>query len=316
MCNIVSPNHPLLLLLTVIVCLWFMPACDQGEPHIKVDLSKRIQIKAQKDLDSLTYAYLPQYSHRVSFARHHRIVQYLSQETGLPIRQVFPDSFAQHVQMVGEGKIDISFSNPLVYIQIADRFQARAIARTVEQDGTSTFRGQIICREDNKAIQNIQDCRGNRWMTVSPTSAGGYLFALAYFQKHGLDRDDFQRIDFSPGPGGKQEKVVQAVYLGEYDIGSIREGTLDLMQDRVDLSALRVLATTKRYPGWVYAVRPGLDAETVNRITKALCALDRDIPEEAEILTRAHIQRIIQALDQEFDPIRELASQTGVKWRE
>ncbi|MFW5971775.1 MAG: phosphate/phosphite/phosphonate ABC transporter substrate-binding protein, partial [Desulfovermiculus sp.] len=287
-----------------------------GESQIEVDLSKRVTIKSQKDLESLTYAYLPQYSHRVSFARHHRIVQYLSKETGLPIRQVFPDSFAQHVQMVGEGKIDISFSNPLVYIQIADQFESQAVARTVEQDGKSTFRGQIICREDNKAIQNIQDCRGKRWIAVSPTSAGGYLFALAYFQKHGLSKDDFQRIEFSPGPGGKQEKVVQAVYLGEYDIGSIREGTLDLMQDQVDLSAIRILATTRRYPGWVYAVRQGLDTETVDRITRALCALDRDKPEEEEILAQAHIQRIIPAQDREFDPVRELASQTGVKWRE
>ncbi|MGM0759828.1 MAG: phosphate/phosphite/phosphonate ABC transporter substrate-binding protein [Thermodesulfobacteriota bacterium] len=311
-----QPFRTMLLVVAAVLCICLLSGCDQGEPQLEVDLSKRIQINSPKDLDSLTYAYLPQYSHRVSFDRHHRIVRYLSQETGLPIRQVFPDSFAQHVQMVGEGKIDISFSNPLVYIQIADRFQARAIARTVEQDGKSTFRGQIICRKDNKAIQNIQDCREKRWMAVSPTSAGGYLFALAYFQKHGLDKDDFQRIEFSPGPGGKQEKVVQAVYLGEYDIGSIREGTLDLMQDRVDLSAIRVLATTKRYPGWVYAVREGLDAETVNQITKALCALDRDKSEEEEILAQAHIQRIIFAADKEFDPVRELASQTGVKWRE
>ncbi|MFO7875919.1 MAG: phosphate/phosphite/phosphonate ABC transporter substrate-binding protein [Desulfovermiculus sp.] len=308
--------RPKALLIAALFCMCLLPGCDQGEPQIEVDLSKRIQIKAQRDLESLTYAYLPQYSHRVSFARHHRIVQYLSAQTELPIRQVFPDSFAQHVQMVGEGKIDISFSNPLVYIQIADRFQAQAIARTVEQDGKSTFRGQIICREDNKAIQNIQDCRGKRWMAVSPTAAGGYLFALAYFQKHGLDKDDFQRIDFSPGPGGKQEKVVQAVYLGEYDIGSIREGTLDLMQDRVDLSAIRVLATTKRYPGWVYAVRQGLDADTADRITQALCALDRNNPQEQEILAQGHIQRIIPAQDREFDPVRDLASQTGVKWLE
>ena len=309
-------NHLQVLLLGLFVCLLFATSCEQGEPHIEVDLTKRIKIQSQKDLDSLTYAYLPQYSHRVSFARHHRIVQYLSDQTGLPIRQVFPDSFAQHVQMVGEGKIDISYSNPLVYIQIADQHQARAVARSVEQDGTSTFRGQIICRADNKAIQTIQDCRGKRWIAVSPTSAGGYLFALAFFQKHGLKKDDFQRIVFSPGPGGKQEKVVQSVYLGENDIGSIREGTLELMEDRINLSAIRVLATTKRYPGWVFAVRHGLDPTPRDKITQALCSLDRDQPEEQEILTQAHIQRIIPAKDHEFDPIRRLAEQTGVQWRD
>lgn len=308
--------HHLLMSIALLVCLWALASCDQGEPHIQVDLSKRIKIQSQKDLKSLTYAYLPQYSHRVSFARHHRIVEYLSTKTELPIRQVFPDSFEQHVQMVGEGKIDISFSNPMVYIEIADRYQAKAIARTVEQDGTSTFQGQIICRADNKAIQTIQDCRGKRWIAVSPRSAGGYLFALDYFQKHGLEKKDFQRIDFSPGPGGKQEKVVQAVYLGEYDIGSIREGTLELVQDQIDVSAIRVLATTKRYPGWVYAVRQGLNQKTVQKIAQALCSLDQAQREEKEILAQARIQRIIPAQDDEFDPIRQLIRKTGLQGQE
>jgi len=303
-------------LIFFVLCSMFAAGCEQGETAIEVDLSKRVQLQPPKELDSLTYAYLPQYSHRVSFARHHQIVAFLSEQTGLPIRQVFPDSFTQHVQMVGEGKIDISFSNPLVYIQIADRFQAQAVARTVEQDGTSTFRGQIICRKDNKAIQSIADCRGKRWIAVSPSSAGGYLFALDYFQKHGLSASDFQRISFSPGPGGKQEKVVQAVYLGEYDIGSIREGTLELVRERIDLSAIRVLATTKRYPGWVYAVRRGLKSSTTKRITRALSSLDPKNPQESQILAKAHIQRIIPATDRDFDPIRELAAQTGVAWRE
>jgi phosphonate transport system substrate-binding protein len=304
-------NFPARLVL-LFAALILSAACDQGESHIEVDLSKRIKIESRSDLDTLTYAYLPQYSHRVSFARHHPIVQYLSRETGLHIRQVFPDSFEQHVQMVGEGKIDISFSNPLVYIQIADLYDARAVARSVEQDGTSTFRGLIICRADNKAIQTIDDCRGKRWMAVSPHSAGGYLFALDYFQQHGLQADDFQRIDFSPSPGGKQENVVQAIYLGEYDIGSIREGTLDLMQDQVDLSAIRVLARTKRYPGWVYALRKDLDPQTAQSITSALCALDRNQRADAQILSQAHIQRIIPATDADYDPIRTLAEQTGV----
>ncbi len=295
-----------LLLLAAVMLAVLLSGCDQGEEPIKVDLSKRQETQTRQEMDSLTYAYLPQYSHRVSFARHHLLVEYLAAETGLPVRQVFPDSFAQHVEMVGKGEIDISFSNPMVYAEIADRFGARAIARVVEEGGSSNFRGQIISREDNKAISDIRDCRDKRWIAVSPLSAGGYLFALDYFQEHGLEKEDFRGIDFSPGSGGKQEKVVQAVYLGEYDIGSIREGTLELMQDQLDVSAIRVLAHTRSYPGWVYATRQGLKPKTVQSIKKALCALDMEQPEQEEILSRARIQDIIPARDQEFDPVRRL----------
>jgi len=303
------PNN--LQVLLGLAALLFLFACGQEEPTRRVDLSERKQIQSRKELDSLTYACLPQYSHRVSFSRHHRLVEYLSEKTGLAIRQIFPDTFEAHVQMVGEGKIDISFSNPLVYTRIADRYQARAFARIVEKNGSPTFRGQIICRADHKAIQNLEDCRNKRWMAVDPRSAAGYLFVLDHFLNHDIRKADFRSIVFAPGPGGKQEKVVQAVYLGEADIGSIREGTLELVRDHVDLSDIRVLDTTRRYPSWVYAARQDLDPGVVEKIKKALLELDRQRPAHQEILDQAHFQGIIPARDADFDAIRRLIRQVN-----
>jgi len=293
--------------------LFLIPACDPGESSRKVDLSNRTTITTQKQIDSYTYAYLPQYSHRVSYKRHHRLVEYLRSATDLPLRQVFPDSFEDHIQMVGRGEIDISFSNPLVYIRIADSFGAEAFAKIVENNGRAQFRGQIICRKDNKAIQTLQDCQNKRWIAVDPTSAGGYLFALDHFMRHGLTKEDFRTIAFAPGPGGKQEKVVQSVYLGEYDVGSIREGTLSLVADRVDLDAIRILATTRWYPGWVYAARQGLDPQVVSAVKQALLKLDPQKPKHQEILDRANFQGVVPAADTDFDPIRSLARNVGVR---
>ena len=296
----------------VLAAACLLTACNQDEATRRVDLSERKQIRTQRELDSLTYACLPQYSHRVSFSRHHRLVEYIAEQTDLPIRQIFPDTFEAHVKMVGEGKIDISFSNPLVYTRIADRYQARAFARILEKNGRPTFRGQVICRADNKAIQNIQDCRNKRWMAVAPTSAAGYLFALDLFLAHGIDKADFRSITFAPGPGGKQEKVVQAVYLGEADIGSIREGTLELVRDQVELDAIRVLANTQRYPSWVYAARKGLDPDVVDAIKQALLNLAPDTPAHRKMLQLAHFQGIVPATDADFDPIRRLTDQVEV----
>ncbi len=302
-----------ILFCIVLTAASLLAACNQDEPTRRVDLSERKQIRTQRELDSLAYACLPQYSHRVSFSRHHQLVEYIAEKTGLPIRQVFPDSFEAHVKMVGEGKIDISFSNPLVYTRIADTYQARAFARIVEKNGSPTFRGQIICRADNKAIQNLRDCRNKRWMAVAPTSAAGYLFALDHFLAHGVTKNDFRSITFAPGPGGKQEKVVQAVYLGEADIGSIREGTLDLVRDQVELDAIRVLANTRQYPSWVYAARKELDPDVVERIKQALLALDPSQPAHRRVLEMAHFQGIIPAEDADFDPIRRLTNEVEVK---
>ncbi|MEW5774279.1 MAG: PhnD/SsuA/transferrin family substrate-binding protein [Thermodesulfobacteriota bacterium] len=301
-------------LLALLLAALFLAACGEDEPVVRVDLSRRSELAAPGPAQAraLTYAYLPQYSHQVSYERHRLLVDHLRRATGLPLRQVFPDTFDEHEKMVQRGEIDISFSNPFVYVRLA-RAGARAFARTIEPSGRPDFRSQIIVRADNRAIQTLDDCRGKRWIAVDPTSAGGYLFSLGLFHDHGILPQDFSEIAFAPGPGGKQEKVVLAVYSGTYEVGSVRDGTLDLLRDKVDLSQIRILAESRPYPGWVYAARSGLDPAVVQAVAAAMFALDPADPEQARILHAARFAGIIPSTDTDFDPIRGLVAKLGLE---
>ena len=296
----------------IFICLLLLFACSQEEPASKVDLNKKEQVSLKEESGAITYAYLPQYSHTVSYQRHHLLVEYLRKETGLNIKQIFPDTFDQHMQMVGQGKIDISFSNPFIYIKIAHRYQAKAFARIVEIYNRENFRGQIICRADNRLIKTISDCRGKSWIAVDPTSAGGYLYPLGLFIFHGIQPKDFSEIAFAPGPGGKQEKVVLSVYAGKYDVGTIREGTLNVVADKIDINDIRVIANTRWYPGWVYSAGADLKPEIVEKIKKALLKLDFNNKTYKPVLEAADFIGVIPSDDKDFDPVRELAARIGI----
>lgn len=304
-----------LFLCLLLICA-ALAGCDDlpGEmsdtPIKKVDLSKRAEIIIPSPAGAITYAYLPQYSHTTSYSRHRLLIEYLSRETGLELRQVFPDTFDEHVKMVARGEIDISFSNPMVYVRLAN-LGAHAFARVVEASGSPSFRGQIITRADS-GIRTLQDCVGKHWFAVDPNSAGGYLFVLGHFMMHGIEPRDFASIDFAPGPGGKQEKVAMAVYAGTYDFGSIREGTLDVVADKIDISRLRIVDQTRSYPGWVYAARRGLNPEVVQKIADAMFALDKAKAQDALILEAAEIEDIIPAEDADYQPVRELMARLGM----
>lgn len=302
-------RHLVALLCLVLLLLPGLQGCGEDEEVVRVDMDRREEVRVPDPAPAITYAYLPQYSHTVSFRRHNPLIEYISKETGLAMRQVFPDTFEEHRRMVERGDIDISFSNPFTYVSIA-KTGARAFARIMEPSGSTNFRGQIIARSDNRLVQKLQDCRGKRWIAVDPLSAGGYLFALGHFLDHGIGPEDFAEIAFAPGPGGKQEKAVLAVYAGKYDIASIREGTLDVVKDKIDQGRLRIIATTRAYPGWVYAARKGLPQETIHAIAAALFKLSMDVPAQAEILSGAGMSRIIPASDGDYDPIRELIAKT------
>lgn len=308
--NALRPALRLLAAVGLAALVLLAAGCDDSGSVKRVDLSRREEITFRPRQEEITYAYLPQYSHSVSYQRHHLLVEYLSEATGLKMRQVFPDTFSEHMEMVARGQVDISFSNPFIYVKMAHGGWAEAFARVEESSGKN-FRGQVIVRTANKALKTLADLRGKRWLAVDPSSAGGYLFVLGHFLEHGLSRGDFAEIAFAPGPGGKQEKVVLGVLSGQYDLGSIREGTLDVMAGQVDLTQIRVLAETRWYPGWVYAARKGLSPEVVRKIKAAMLALDPENPHHRPILDNAGIRAIIPSQDADFDPVRRLAQAIG-----
>ncbi len=294
----------------ILLAAVFLSACGEKEEAIKVSLAKREEIAFSPQLPALTYAYLPQYSHTESFQRHHRLVEYLSEQTGLSIRQVFPDTFDDHIHMFGQGKIDISYSNPFVYVKLANRFGARAMTRIIEADGRAEFRGQVIARKDNREIQDISDCRGKSWVAVDPSSAGGYLFPLGHFVDHGIQLEDFREVVFS---GGRQENVILGVYAGLHDIGTIREGSLRVVEDKIDIDQVRIIDNTRWYPGWVYAYSPRLSVEAAAQIRDAMLALDyENNPRHREILDAARFIGFVPSDDRDFDPVRELSEKVGL----
>ncbi len=294
----------------MLLAAFLLVSCREGEEVVKVSLDKRHEVTFKPQLPAITYAYLPQYSNTESFQRHHRLVEYLAEQTGLPIRQVFPDTFAHHLTMFGQGKIDISFSNPFIYVQLANRFGAKAMARIVEEDGRAEFRGQIIARKDNKAIESIEDCRGKSWIAVDPSSAGGYLFPLGHFVDHGLNLHDFKEVIFA---GGRQENVILGVYAGLHDLGSIREGSLQVIKNKIDINQIKVVANSRWYPGWVYAYSPSLPQETADKIRAALLKLDYEHdPRHRAILNAAKFIGLVPSDDRDFDPIRDLNKKVGI----
>ena len=294
-----------------LLLLFCLTACAEEEPVVTVDMSRVESVSPPGAAEAITYAYLPQYSHSVSFERHRRLLEYLRHKTGLSLRQIFPNTFAEHIRMVERGEIDISFTNPFVYISLA-RHGSEAFARIVEAEGGADFHGQVIVRADNPAIGRLEDCRGKRLIAVDPNSAGGYLYPMGLFFEHGITRDDFQEVTFATGSGGRQEAVVLAVYAGAYDVGTIRKGTLEVVRDKIDLAQIRVLAETRPYPGWVYSVRRGFDPVAREKIEKALLALKITSHADAQILSAAGMVGIIPARDEDFDPVRKLVSTLNI----
>ena len=103
-----------------------------------------------------------------------------------------------------------------------------------------------------------------------------------------------------------------AVFAGVCDVGSVRDGAMDILRDRIDLGQIRVLAESKAYPGWVYCARQGLSPIVTDKIAQAFFALRYDRPDDAVILATAGMRGIIPAVDADYDSVRRLAEKLGL----
>ena len=68
--------------------------------------------------------------------------------------------------------------------------------------------------------------------------------------------------------------MILGVYAGLHDLGSIREGSLTVVENKIDINQIKVVASSRSYPGWVYAYSPRLPQEAADKIRAALLKLD------------------------------------------
>ncbi len=261
----------------------------------------RVMIKNLTAKNYLTYgkksikvAILPLYSAITLYDRFDPLMRYLSQRTGYEFKLVIPRDFEEFYNTVKRGEVQFSYSNPYIYILLADKGCLSAFANTVIETSGDIFRGIIITRADSP-IRTIEDLRGKRVMAVSYKSAGGFLAEKLFLAEKGIDV--FKDLHMTEGK--TQEKVILNVYRKNADAGFVRETALDVLKEEMDLHKIRIVARTPYIANWPFAAAPNTDPALVDEVRRDLLDLS-----DARILHAAEIRRFIAASDRDFDDLR------------
>ena len=245
--------------------------------------------------NSIKVAILPLYSAITLFDRFDPLMRYLSQKTGSEFKLVIPRDFEDFFETVRRGDVQFSYSNPYIYIQLADKGFVTAFANTVLESSGDIFRGIIITRKESP-IATVEDLRGKRVMVVSYKSAGGFLAQKLLLDEQGIDV--FKELRLSEGK--RQEEVILNVYRRSVDAGFVRESALDVLKEEIDLGKIRIIATTPYIANWPFAATRAADPKIVEAVRKALLELT-----EKRVLSPAQITAFKAASDRDFDALRK-----------
>jgi phosphonate transport system substrate-binding protein len=208
---------------------------------------------------------------------------------------VIPRDFEDFFDIIKRGQAEFSYSNPYIYIQLAEGGHLSAFATTVMRSSGDIFRGIIITHRDS-AIRTLDDLKGRNVMVVSYKSAGGFLTQKLFLQGHGIDV--FK--DLKLREGKRQEEVILNVYRKTVDAGFVRESALDVLKEEIDLGKIRILATTEYIANWPFAATKSAGNALTGLVRKSLLELN-----DKNILSAAEVARFKAADDRDFDKLRE-----------
>lgn len=249
----------------------------------------------------------PEYSIHVVSQKYSLLYKYLADQTGYDIRVVAAMNDDRYLPTLEAQQVDIGIQNALAYVTLVKTKGAYPLARMVGPDGSTSYRGLILARQDS-SIKGIADIRGRTVAAPSRKSAGGFLAQALFCSRHGIDVNKDLRLLLVD----THEAVVQAVYRGKADLGFAREDSIPLVEDKIDIHKLKTIAYTNYYPGWCTAAFAHTPAEVAQNISRALLNLDRGNPEHQRILEAIGIAGFREASDAEYDLMRKEMEDAGL----
>jgi phosphate/phosphite/phosphonate ABC transporter binding protein len=238
---------------------------------------------------ALLFGFTPAHGAAEAAAWGSRLAAYLTVRLGMPTRPFVASSYGTLVERMTEGRVDIGWLPPLVYVAAAKRGGAEPVVKFVRH-GRSNYHSAFIVRSASP-LQALRDLAGKRMAWTDPRSSAGYLFPRAFLLRSGMDPDHlFSHQAFL----GNHRRVVEAVLDGRADVGVTyySPGT----PGRVVADAwhqyfpkrtreIRILALAGPIPSDTISVRRNLSLDVTEKVREAFVRMNED-PAGRELLLR------------------------------
>ncbi len=239
--------------------------------------------------------------------------EYLGRKTGVPVEFTILSRYGNIIESFTTEKMDGAFFGSFTGALAIQKLGVVPLARPVNLDNTSSYRGYIFVRKDS-GISGIKDMKGKRMAFVEQATTAGYIFPLAWLHEHGVRAPGgfFSEFFFA----GSHDAAISAVLNGKAEIGAAKHSIYDRVRredPRVDKD-LVILAESPWVPSNGLCVRKDLESGIKLKLKEALLGLESD-PEGKEVLNRFGALRFIDTSSRDYDPVIKLVEKAGIDIR-
>jgi phosphonate transport system substrate-binding protein len=231
------------------------------------------------------------------------LAAYLEKALGQPVKFVPVPDYAATVERLASKELDLVYYGGFTFVQA--RRRTGNVVPLVQREEDAHFRTHFITRSGS-SIRSLSDLKGRSFTFGSISSTSGHLMPRLYLQKAGIvPEKDLARLDYS----GAHDRTAQWVASGRAEAGAINALVWEKLveEKKVDPRELHVFYTTPDYFDYNISVRGDLDAGLVDRIKRALLALDYQNEAHRKILDLQRTRRFIETRAENYDGIAEAA---------
>ena len=247
--------------------------------------------------------------------RYDGFAEYLSQKLGVPVRYIPSADYAAVVTAFQQGNLDLAFFGGFTGVQARLRDPgAQAVA---QREHDAEFHSKFIVRRDvpARSLEELVDLAGDLTFTFgSESSTSGHIMPRFFLRQAGLDPDSSFRSP--PNYSGSHDLTWRLVESGAFDVGVLNEDVWEraVLEGLVDMSKVRVLATTPPYYDYNWTANSTLDERFgpgfTRKVQEVLLVLSTE--DNKEILELFNTNRFISTKNENYQAIEEVARGLGI----
>jgi phosphonate transport system substrate-binding protein len=258
----------------------------------------------------LTIGLIPEQNVFSQFKRYKPLGEYIEKKTGIKIKFTVLSKYGKIIDRFYSDKMDGAFWGSFTGAMAIQRLEVQPLARPVNIDGTSSYRGYIIVHKHNM-INNVSDMNKKVIAFVNKATTAGYLFPIAYFREHGIKDINtyFSEYYFT----GSHDAAIYSVLDKKADIGCVKNTVFDSLarKDPRIKEDLVILAQSPDVPSNTLAVKRELAYGVKESLKSTLLEMDKD-PEGRKILERFGAVRFIETGESDYAPVFKIAEKAGI----
>ena len=242
--------------------------------------------------------------------RYKPLADYIEQKIGITIKFSVLPRYGNIIDSFNEKKLDGAFWGSFTGAMAIEKLGIQPIARPVNLDGTSSYRGYIFVHKYS-IIDSVERMRNTVIAFVDKATTAGYIFPIAYFKDNGVDNINtyFKEYFFT----GSHDAAIYAVLDKEAEVGCAKNTIFEMLA-RTDprvKNDLVILAKSPDVPSNALGLRKDISPEIKANLKRILLSMEND-PEGIAVLKELAVIKFVETTEKDYSPVFDSVKKAGI----